>query len=206
MDAAVAARASADMPGARRDRRSRSRGGIPALAASTVWTSSARWRGRASRDIAEKILAVQKLRISGDYLQTSAIVLPGARVLSAVNDPNDYQGPGTGYRLSADRAAEIANIPQAIDPLTVGRVAASARMLDLHELGPAAAGSDSSEIVIALGPAFGTALDSTLLGLPHAQVLAALMDGIRAGGHAPRVIKVYRHFGLRVRRATRARS
>ena len=96
-------------------------------AASPAWTSSARWRGRASRDIAEKILAVQKLRISGDYLQTSAIVLPGARVLSAVNDANDYQGPGTGYRLSADRAAEIADIPQAIDPLTVGRVAASAR-------------------------------------------------------------------------------
>ena len=25
----------------------------------------------------------------------------GPRVLSAVNDPNDYQGPGTGYRLDS---------------------------------------------------------------------------------------------------------
>jgi len=190
VDAAVAARASADMP---------ARDVIADLAAAEEFLRSGvngvdvvRALARQGfGDIAEKILAVQKLRISGDYLQTSAIVLPGARVLSAVNDPNDYQGPGTGYRLSADRAAEIANIPQAIDPLTVGRVAASARMLDLQELGPSAAGSDSGEIVVALGPAFGTALDSTLLGLPHAQVLAALMDGIRQEGMRPRVIKVY---------------
>jgi propanediol dehydratase large subunit len=34
------------------------------------------------RDIAEKVLGLQKLRVSGDYLQTSAVVLPGPRVLS----------------------------------------------------------------------------------------------------------------------------
>jgi hypothetical protein len=50
---------------------------------------------------------------------------------------------------------------------------------------------DPAEIVIALGPAFGSALDATLLGLPHADVLAALMEGIRAEGMLPRVVKVY---------------
>ena len=71
-------------------------------------------------DIAEKILQIQKLRISGDYLQTSAIVLPGGRVSSAINDPNDYRGPGTGYRLSPERASEINDIPQALDPQRIG--------------------------------------------------------------------------------------
>ena len=51
---------------------------------------------------AENLLWLVKLRISGDYLQTSAMVRDG-KVLSAVNDPNDYGGPGTGYRLSAAR-------------------------------------------------------------------------------------------------------
>ena len=36
--------------------------------------------------------AVVRLRVSGDYLQTAAIVR-GGRVVSAVNDPNDYRGP-----------------------------------------------------------------------------------------------------------------
>jgi propanediol dehydratase large subunit/glycerol dehydratase large subunit len=142
-------------------------------------------------DIAEKILAAQKLRISGDYLQTSAIVLPGARVLSAINDPNDYEGPGTGYRLSAERAREIAAIPQALDPLSFGRPNPAGCRLELREAGPASSGVDPGEIVIAVGPAFASALDATILGLPHAEVLTALMDGIRGEGMHPRVIKVY---------------
>ena len=109
-------------------------------------------------DIAEKILTIQKLRVSGDYLQTSAVVLPGARVLSAVNDPNDYRGPGTGYHLDAARAAEICDIPQALDPRSVGKVDQGSGQLALEELGPAGNGTDHGEIVIALGPAFGCAL------------------------------------------------
>ena len=41
-------------------------------------------------------------RISGDYLQTSAILRDG-KVISALNDPNDYRGPGSGYRMSEAR-------------------------------------------------------------------------------------------------------
>lgn len=145
---------------------------------------------RGFRDIAEKILTIQKLRVSGDYLQTSAIVLPGGRVLSAVNNPNEYLGPGTGYRLDAARQAEIAGIAQAQDPRTIGKSQRGAGPL-LEELGEARAGEDPSEIVIALGPAFGSALDATLLGLPHDKVLEALMEGIRREGMRPRVVKIY---------------
>jgi hypothetical protein len=142
-------------------------------------------------DIAEKILAVQKLRVSGDYLQTSAVVLPGARVLSAVNDENDYAGPGTGYQIETGRAHEIAGIPQALDPRTVGAPDAGSAQMTLEELGEAPNGADAGEIVIALGPAFGCALTSTLLGLPHARVLEALMGGVCQEGMRPRVVKIY---------------
>ena len=145
---------------------------------------------RGFRDIAGKILAIQKLRVSGDYLQTSAVVLPGARVLSAVNDPNDYQGPGSGYRLSPERAGEIAGIPQAQDPRAIGRARAEAKPAWLEEVGEARPGDDPREIVIAVGPAFGAALDATLLGLPHAEVLQALLEGIEQEGLKPRVVRI----------------
>ena len=143
------------------------------------------------RDIAEKILAVQKLRISGDYLQTSAIVLPGPKVLSAINDPNRYHGPGTGYSLSQQRWQEISDIPQALDPKQIGQPSSSVRTLILREVGDAVRAEDPKEIVIALGPAFGTTLDATLLGLPHAQVIRALVEGVQAEGLRARVVKIY---------------
>jgi propanediol dehydratase large subunit len=55
------------------------------------------------RDVAEAVLGILKQKVSGDYLQTSAILKPNFDVLSAVNDLNDYQGPGSGYRLEGER-------------------------------------------------------------------------------------------------------
>ncbi|MEW6651710.1 MAG: propanediol/glycerol family dehydratase large subunit, partial [Chloroflexota bacterium] len=37
-------------------------------------------------------------------------------VIAAVNDLNDYQGPGTGYRLQGERWKEISNIRHAMRP------------------------------------------------------------------------------------------
>ena len=53
---------------------------------------SARSPTRGFREEAENLLSLVRLRLSGDYLQTSALIRDG-RVLSAVNDPNDYAGP-----------------------------------------------------------------------------------------------------------------
>jgi len=145
---------------------------------------------RGFTDIAQNILAIEKLRISGDFLQTSAVVLPGGCVRSAINDPNDYRGPGTGYQLPPERRAEIARIPQAVDPRTIGAATEVWQPL-LLECGPARAGERTDEIVIALGPAFGSALRETLLGLPHREVLEALIEGVRQEGLRPRIVKVY---------------
>jgi propanediol dehydratase large subunit len=68
------------------------------------------------KDIAQNILNMLKQRIAGDYLHTSAVLDKDFNIDSAVNNPNDYQGPGTGYRLSQERWDEIKNIPNALKP------------------------------------------------------------------------------------------
>lgn len=67
-------------------------------------------------DVASNILNMLKQRVTGDYLQTSAILDKDFDVISAVNDINDYMGPGTGYRMSEERWQEIQNIPNVIKP------------------------------------------------------------------------------------------
>jgi propanediol dehydratase large subunit len=66
--------------------------------------------------LAENVLNLLKQRISGDYLHTAAILDKEFNVISAVNDQNDYGGPGTGYRISKERWDEIKTIRQAINP------------------------------------------------------------------------------------------
>ncbi|MPQ43347.1 propanediol/glycerol family dehydratase large subunit [Clostridium tarantellae] len=67
-------------------------------------------------DVASNLLNMLKQRVTGDYLQTSAILDREFNVISAVNDKNDYEGPGTGYRISEERWEEIKNIPSVIRP------------------------------------------------------------------------------------------
>jgi propanediol dehydratase large subunit len=72
-------------------------------------------------DVAENLLAVLRQRVSGDLLQTSAILTPELTPLSAINDPNDYQGPGTGYRLQGERweqLKKLRHVTSATDPET----------------------------------------------------------------------------------------
>jgi propanediol dehydratase large subunit len=71
---------------------------------------------RGFADVATNVLNILKQRVSGDYLHTSAILDTNFNVLSAVNDPNDYMGPCTGYRISPERWKEICNIRQALRP------------------------------------------------------------------------------------------
>jgi len=68
------------------------------------------------KDVAESVLSMLKQRVVGDYMQTSAILDRHFNVLSGVNTPNDYMGPGTGYRVEGERWEEIKNIPHIIDP------------------------------------------------------------------------------------------
>lgn len=67
-------------------------------------------------DVANNLLSMLKQRIAGDYLHTSAVLDKSFNIDSAVNNPNDYAGPGTGYRLSPERWKEIKEISQALKP------------------------------------------------------------------------------------------
>lgn len=68
------------------------------------------------QDIAESVLSMLKQRVAGDYMQTAAILDRDFHVLSGVNTPNDYMGPGTGYRVEGERWEEIKKIPHIINP------------------------------------------------------------------------------------------
>ena len=70
-------------------------------------------------DIATSVLNLLKQRVAGDFLQTSAIFDANWNVISAVNDPNDYAGPGTGYRLEGAEWEKVKNIPNAVDPRSI---------------------------------------------------------------------------------------
>ncbi|HEX2506326.1 MAG TPA: propanediol/glycerol family dehydratase large subunit [Gaiellaceae bacterium] len=142
-------------------------------------------------DVAEAIVAMQRQRISADYLQTAAVIEPDGAVLSAVNDPNRYEGPGTGYRLEGERWERLQALPHVVEPAELA-AAATGDGPELREGEPAAPGGSDSEVVVAVGPAFGDGLRETINGLPHEDVLGAIVAGIREAGAEPRLVRVRR--------------
>ena len=151
---------------------------------------------RGFRDEAENLLSLVKLRIAGDYLQTSAIVRAG-RVISAVNDPNTYGGPGSGYRVDEDRRQAINSIRDVLDQKEVLRSeamheAAEKRRILYSTRGEAKTGNGPGEVVIGISPAFGTKLYQTLGGHPLSEVLGAMTEEIEARGLKPRIVR-FRH-------------
>jgi propanediol dehydratase large subunit len=136
-----------------------------------------------------------RLRLSGDYLQTSALVRDG-RIISAVNDPNDYAGPGSGYRLPEPRRKAQAAIRGEIDRREVLRSQAAyqrseARRALYQSQGQAVKGGPANEVVVGVSPAFGTQLFVALNGAPVSDVLKAVVEGIAKGGGTPRVVRMH---------------
>src|SRR5262249_2812221 len=123
-------------------------------------------------DVAEAVLGMQRQRVSADYLQTSAIIEPDGTVRSAVSDPNGYEGPGTGYRLEGGRWELLQKLPYVLDPAE--HPLSQTDMSTILTTHVASVGDAPDDVVIAVGPAFGDALDETINGLRHADVLRAL--------------------------------
>lgn len=149
---------------------------------------------RGFEEEAKNLLFLVKLRVSGDYLQTSAIVREG-RVISAINDPNEYLGPGSGYRVSDARRRELNNIRDVLDREEVLRSEAvfkpaEEKRIAYRGMGPAPRGSDTREVIIGLSPGFGTEIYRTLAGHSLAHVLSALREGIEAGGCSARFVRM----------------
>jgi propanediol dehydratase large subunit len=143
---------------------------------------------------AENLLSVVKLRVSGDYLQTSAMVR-GGRVISAINDANDYQGPGSGYRVSEARRQQINDIRDVLDQSEVLRSeaqfeAGEALRIAYPMAGAAQAGTAADEVVIGISPAFGVKLFQTTAGHKLSEVLRVMVEAIAARGLRARVVRM----------------
>ncbi len=144
---------------------------------------------------AENLLFLIKLRVSGDYLQTSAIVRDG-HVISAINDPNDYSGPGSGYRLTEQRREELVAIRAVLNREEVLRAEAvsemsEAKSIRYQSMGPATPGTTSHEIVVGVSPGFGSKIFRTLAGHRLSAVLRALETGIERGGGTMRLVRFW---------------
>lgn len=133
---------------------------------------------------------MQRVRVAGDYLQPAAVLNKAFESQSAFTDRNDYQGPGTGYRLKGEHLSRLSAIPQArsaaeMVPVSAGRAGVTLKPAD------AAVPQTDKDVVIAVGPAFASELDTTLCGLTHGEVLDALVEGIASKGLRPRIVKIY---------------
>ncbi len=189
VEAAVVAHASTDMP---------VRDVVADLAAAesflasdkTILTVVEALSRRGFTKTARNILEMGRQRVAGDYLQPAAIFDQQFHVQSGINAPNDYGGPGTGYRLDGERWQEVQGLHQVQSPRDFIADRIGVPVAQLAELGVAQRGS-SGEVIVAVGPAFGTELTQTIGGLPHEDVLAAILTGIAREGLTARVVKVY---------------
>jgi propanediol dehydratase large subunit len=142
-------------------------------------------------ELAEAVLSMQRQRVSADYLQTAAVIDADGVVHSAVNDPNLYSGPGTGYRLEGERWALLQSLPNAIDPAELlGEDSGNEPIV--VERDAAATSDDASEVVVAVGPAFADEIRRTISDLSHRDVLEAICAGVAEGGAVPRLVRVRR--------------
>jgi propanediol dehydratase large subunit len=146
---------------------------------------------RGFADVAEAVLAMQRQRVSADYLQTAAIIDAEGVVHSAVNDPNEYAGPGTGYRLEGPRWELLQALPGVVDPAAIAGAAEDGDAI-VVERGDAVPGDDRAQVVVAVGPAFADTIRATIADLPHEGVLEAICAGIREGGATARIVRVRR--------------
>lgn len=142
-------------------------------------------------DIAGNILELQRQRVVGDYLQPAAIFDENFNVKSVLTQPNDYQGPGTGYRVAGERWDRLQNLPQAWDPQTFRMALDDEGGTDwFEERGPAQPGQ-RQEIIIAVDPAFGGGITKSIGNLDLHDVLLALQAGVQDEGVPVRIVRVF---------------
>ncbi len=142
-------------------------------------------------DLADRVLGMSRARVIGDYLQTAAIFDEEMNVLSALEDPNHYRGPGTGYRPTPERQAQIDTVRQARSVTDLVREqAAFAEPERLRVLGPSLVGADPREVVVGVSPAFGTKLFRTLSGMTIYDALEQILAGLEEEKCVPRLVRI----------------
>ena len=142
-------------------------------------------------DMAENVLAVLRQRISGDLLQTSAIMTPS--LVPAVGGQRRERLRGSGHRIppvgrTLGRNEEAAPRHERIEPGSRGGMTVSTKpkvpsgTLSFSEIGPAERGKRPDEVVIAISPAFGSLFSQTIVDIPHVRGDPPDAGGYRGAG------------------------
>ena len=142
-------------------------------------------------DIAANVLEMQRQRVIGDYLQPAAIFDDAFSVQQRAH--RSERLPRAGHRLPRRGRAlgGVAGPAAGVGAAHVDRVARPQRHATgwLEETGPALPGK-GAEVVIAVGPAFGRALNRTIGGLDHRDVLRAIVGGMQEEGVPARIVRI----------------
>lgn len=149
----------------------------------------------------DAVLELIKQRIAADYLQTSAIFNSDFNAISALNDKNEYSGPGTGYRLGKEKLEKINNLPGICSAEDFARDASGCdegKDLVINVLGGAEAGTVYDEVVVCVSPSFGDSQKRTLSGTHHIDVLSEIKAGLEEEGIKARFVKCYESTDLGV--------
>lgn len=149
-------------------------------------------------DVAENVLGMLKERIGGDYLQVSSIFDADNHVLSGLNDPNSYSGPGTGYRIADDRWQRLSNKESAIVPENILEI--QREITGYHGLYRCRTAGmpepDEADIIIAVSPGFCELKLGVDVCKFHIKVLENLVEGISGKGLSSQIVKVYSTYEL----------
>ena len=142
---------------------------------------------------AENLLFLIHTKLSGDYLQTSAIIREN-KIISAVNLPNHYKGPGTGYQLSETRRQELIKVRNELNKESVLKSESLFEKKEIlkiryNDLGEAKNSEKKNEVVVAISPAFGIKFFQTLAGHSLSDVLKKIKAGIEKNGKVMKVIR-----------------
>lgn len=152
-------------------------------------------------EIAEAIMELNRQRVAADYLQTAAIFDEAFEAKSAINDRNDYHGPGTGYIMDDERKRSIvgsANVLKLEEILSEAGSCGAGDEIFIKELRKAGKGYGKNEVVVAVTPSFGESQKKTLGNVPHLHVLDEIKAGLEEEGLAARFIKCYQSADLGV--------
>lgn len=150
---------------------------------------------------ADAILELIKQRVAADYLQTSAIFDKDFNAISAVNQKNEYEGPGSGYTIEEEKLKKINNVSTITKLKAVTDHAAQCdaeKDIKIVELRDAQKGDAQNEVVVCVSPSFGESQKKTMSGLPHLDVLNEVRAGLEEEGVCARFVKCYESTDLGV--------
>lgn len=140
---------------------------------------------------AERVLEMVKHRIVGDYLQPAAIFDEEMNLLSAHTDPNTYSGPGTGYRMSERRRAEVTHAHRAVSVAALSKDQADHATPDeVLESVEAERSHDPRDVVVGVSPAFARELWVGTNGVPVRTMLREILAGLEEQGCRGRIVRV----------------